>query len=135
MINNSDFSKRLKIVLEHYQLSASQFAEKIEVQRSSISHLLSGRNKPSLDFILKVLAAFDEIEFYWLINGKGSFPKKESLDDFPTTLFSNTPKPKEPSITRGVEQDKVNSIIKLGNEIDKIVVFYTNGTFKHYIKG
>ena len=58
MINDSEFSKRLKLVMEYYQLSASAFADKIGVQRSSISHLLSGRNKPSLDFVLKVIKEF-----------------------------------------------------------------------------
>ena len=55
MINNLDFAHRLNKVMDYYQLSAASFADKINVQRSSISHLLSGRNKPSLDFVLKVL--------------------------------------------------------------------------------
>ena len=50
------------------------FADKIGVQRSSISHILSGRNKPSLDFILKVTNEFTDVDIYWLLNGKGSFP-------------------------------------------------------------
>ena len=53
MINSKDFTDRLKKMMEHYQISASMFADKVGVQRSSISHILSGRNKPSLDFILK----------------------------------------------------------------------------------
>ena len=51
--------ERLKLILDYYNLSASSFADKIDVPRSSISHLLSGRNKPSLDFIIKVETAFD----------------------------------------------------------------------------
>ena len=57
--------------MDYYNESASSFAEKIGVQRSSISHILSGRNKPSLDFVLKVLSSFPEVELYWLLNGKG----------------------------------------------------------------
>ena len=49
-----DFTKKLKLLLENEGLTASKFAEKIGVQRSSVSHVLSGRNKPSLDFILKI---------------------------------------------------------------------------------
>ncbi|WP_370098658.1 helix-turn-helix domain-containing protein, partial [Xanthomarina gelatinilytica] len=71
MINNEEFSKRLQKVMDYYNESASSFAEKIGVQRSSISHILSGRNKPSLDFVLKVLSSFPEVELYWLLNGKG----------------------------------------------------------------
>jgi antitoxin component HigA of HigAB toxin-antitoxin module len=60
--------------LDYYGLNASAFADKIGVQRSSLSHLLSGRNKPSLDFI-KILDVFPDVDLYWMINGKGSFPK------------------------------------------------------------
>ena len=77
MINTDHFVKRLETIFEYYGLTASLFADKINVQRSSISHLLSGRNKPSLDFILKVIENFPEVELLWLLNGKGSFPKGE----------------------------------------------------------
>ena len=69
MINIDDFIKRLEIILDYYGLSASGFADKINVQRSSLSHLLSGRNKPSLDFILKIVAIFPEVDLYWILNG------------------------------------------------------------------
>ena len=82
MINNLDFAHRLNKVMDYYQLSAAAFADKINVQRSSISHLLSGRNKPSLDFVLKVLEEFTDVELYWLLNGKGSFPKKEDTGTY-----------------------------------------------------
>src|SRR5210317_2151913 len=74
MINNSEFAGRLRKIMEYHQLSASAFADAIGVQRSSISHLLSGRNKPSLDFVLKVVREFPEVNLYWLLNGKGNFP-------------------------------------------------------------
>ena len=77
MVNIDDFIKRLQIILDYYGLSASAFADRIDVQRSSISHLLSGRNKPSLDFILKVIEIFPEVDLYWILNGKGNFPKSE----------------------------------------------------------
>ncbi len=139
MINNSNFSKRLKKVLEYYQLSASQFAERINVQRSSISHLLSGRNKPSLDFVLKVLDNFKEVELYWLLYGKGSFPKNEKNDHFPTSLFSTgNESVTEKSESDNKEQqnqpyvDSTSKSFSFNDEIDKIVVFYKNGTFKQF---
>jgi transcriptional regulator with XRE-family HTH domain len=76
MVNIDDFVKRLESLLEYYNLNASSFADKIGVQRSSLSHLLSGRNKPSLDFILKILEVFPEVDLYWILNGKGTFPKQ-----------------------------------------------------------
>ena len=73
MVNTEQFGTRLQRILEYYDLSAASFADKIEVGRSSISHILSGRNKPSLDFFMKVVKNFPEVELYWLLNGKGSF--------------------------------------------------------------
>ena len=78
MVNSKDFIDRLKKVMEHEQLSASTFADKVGVQRSSISHILSGRNKPSLEFILKILSSFPDVELYWLLNGKGEFPSNQN---------------------------------------------------------
>ncbi len=116
MIHNIDFSNRLQNIMDYYQLSAAAFADKINVQRSSISHLLSGRNKPSLDFVLKVLDQFKEVELYWLLNGKGDFPKNKTTT---TALSSNFTK----------KEVIENSTTK---EIDKIIIFYKDGTFKGY---
>lgn len=66
-----DFSTRFTKVIEHSELSPAEFAEEIGVQRSSISHIISGRNKPSLDFITKIKTAFPEFEWNWLITGEG----------------------------------------------------------------
>ena len=113
-----DFAHRLNKVMDYYQLSAAAFADKINVQRSSISHLLSGRNKPSLDFVLKVLEEFKDVELYWLLNGKGSFPKKE---DATTTT---------PLLSDSAQILSQNSPTK---EIDSIIIFYNDGTFKNYV--
>ena len=78
MVNSEDFGKRLQKIMDEYELNATNFADEIDVGRSSISHILSGRNKPSLEFVMKVIEAFPEVELYWLLNGKGTFPKKKS---------------------------------------------------------
>ena len=63
--------ERLKLFLAMEGLSPSQFADKLGVQRSGVSHLLSGRNKPSFEFISKMLAAYPKINPDWLIMGTG----------------------------------------------------------------
>ena len=63
---------RITQILEDQQLSSSAFADTIGVQRSSISHVLSGRNKPSLEFILKTVRAFPAYSTDWLLFGKES---------------------------------------------------------------
>lgn len=119
MINSIDFTNRLKELMEHHQLSASTFADKVGVQRSSISHILSGRNKPSLDFILKVTSEFKDVDIHWLLNGLGVFPKieesqKKSVASTPS-LFNSE-----------------NNVAE--KKIQRIVVFYSDGTFDEYQK-
>ncbi len=121
MINTSDFAIRLQKIIDFYDESASSFAEKIGVQRSSISHILSGRNKPSLDFVLKILNAYPEVELYWLLNGKGQF-----LGEVNKTPIRETPTPdnKEKSILKPESSNNT--------EIEQIIIFYKDGSFKHY---
>jgi transcriptional regulator with XRE-family HTH domain len=64
MVNTENLLSVLKLYC-YYYLNASAFADKIGVQRSSLSHLLSGRNKPSLDFILKIVDVFPDVDLYW----------------------------------------------------------------------
>lgn len=118
MVNTSEFIDRLKKVMTFHHLTASLFADKIAVQRSSISHILSGRNKPSLDFILKVTTTFKDVDIYWLLNGKGSFPKSEVIKQATPT----------PSL---LSTESANNSNK---KIQRIVVFYSDGTFEEYIK-
>ena len=156
MVNTEDFIKRLEILLDYYGLNASSFADKIGVQRSSMSHLLSGRNKPSLDFILKILDVFPDVDLYWILNGKGTFPKNSEAiskieNMFKEDIKQNTPAPlisesipenlfseiKNTNPINALETKKVESqnIAKelFSSEIDKIVIFYKNGTFKSYV--
>lgn len=135
MVNSEKFSVRLQKLLEYYDLSAAAFADSIDVGRSSISHILSGRNKPSLDFVLKVVQTYPEVELYWLLNGKGSFPqgteneklseKKSVPPGVPVTdPFENI---SEKNVSSAIlqKQEKIK-------EIKKIVIFYSDGTFEAF---
>lgn len=160
MINTDDFVKRLETIFDYYGLTASSFADKINVQRSSISHLLSGRNKPSLDFILKVMERFPEVELLWLLNGKGNFPKGENPISENTSsspiqktedeinspdLFSNNvvaiENEKNPifeTISKNFSNMEVSgnpkNVLNENTDIEQIVVFYKDGTFKTYVQ-
>jgi len=70
-------NERISKVIEYSKLSSSEFADGIDVQRSSISHITSGRNKPSLEFIIKIKSRFPEILWDWLVNGDGEMLKSE----------------------------------------------------------
>jgi transcriptional regulator with XRE-family HTH domain len=150
MVNTDDFIKRLENILDYYSLSASGFADKIGVQRSSLSHLLSGRNKPSLDFILKIIEIFPEVDLYWILNGKGNFPKSDTISipeiekkvfaptpifdtEIKNDLFSEIEKP----ILENINLKNENIIsenykIPKNENVERIVIFYTNGTFSEY---
>lgn len=137
MLNIEEFSKRLQKVIDYHGESAASFAEKIGVQRSSISHILSGRNKPSLDFVMKVLTHFPEVELYWLLNGKGEFPKKEATKlesqekqlEKPNLFDNNiaaTNLPDAPTAKNSIKNTSVNK------NIERIVIFYSDGSFQNF---
>ena len=62
---------RINLIMQAKNINASQFADEINIQRSGMSHIMSGRNKPSLDFIMRVLKRYPEIDTNWLLFGKG----------------------------------------------------------------
>ncbi|MHC0445136.1 helix-turn-helix domain-containing protein [Flavobacterium sp. 3-218] len=149
MVNIDDFVKRLETVLDYYGLNASAFADKIGVQRSSMSHLLSGRNKPSLDFVMKILEVFPDVDLYWILIGRGNFPKTNEQENVEISkpsapilpiqnsdqnLFSTFEKneKEEKSETKKSSTPKNVNFDLEDDEIEKIVLFYKNGTFKAY---
>lgn len=154
MVNTEDFIKRLEYLLDYYSLSASSFADKIRVQRSSISHLLSGRNKPSLDFILKIIDVFPDVNLYWMLNGKGNFLKSDTTElpptspqieiqpenissenDFQSSLFDSEMSAPEIEIqeSKNTSQPISENISNSSNsDIYKIVIFYKDGTFRDF---
>lgn len=130
MLNDKEFIDRLQKILEEYDLTASAFAEKIDVGRSSISHILSGRNKPSLEFIMKINMVFPEIDLYWLLKGT---PQEQNRSMAPE-LFSGSlslPSSKALSTERKVEsQPKPEGADK--KEIERVIILYKDGRFKDY---
>lgn len=121
---------RLKVILEYYKLSPSGFADNLGVPRSSISHLLSGRNKPSLDFVLKLITKYPEVNLYWLLKGEGSFPSDTSMTASPTasTLFDSDEKTKKSSFS---ERTAATQTV-LNKKVMKVVLFYNDGTFQSF---
>jgi transcriptional regulator with XRE-family HTH domain len=112
------FAEKLKKIISKEGLSASKFAEKIGVQRSSVSHILSGRNKPSLDFVLKIYKSIENIDLEWLLSEN---TKNESHPEH-TPPYSSKIDP--------INQDGENTITE--KSIDRIVIFFNNGSFKTY---
>ncbi len=75
--NPKKMIERIQLIMKSRNISAAQFADEIGVQRSSVSHILTGRNNPSLDIILKILQRFPEINSEWILTGNGAMIKSE----------------------------------------------------------
>jgi transcriptional regulator with XRE-family HTH domain len=148
--------ERLIQFLQSEGINPTRFAERIGVQRSSISHILSGRNKPSFDFIIKFLDSFPSVNPDWLLRGKGlmyrsDFPVQPSLfdpvkavsKDVSEAGFIDNPSPLKDSdadpansnsaqSVRLIENERLINEISTEKKIEKIVIFYSDKTFSDY---
>jgi len=103
--------KRIKSLISVKNLTASQFADLLGVQRSNISHILSGRNKPSLDFVLKITEQFPTISIEWLINGKGEMFKNEKKIDSNSVTQLEFPE-------YDTQKEDISKPVKVENRLD-----------------
>ncbi|MEI6684262.1 MAG: helix-turn-helix transcriptional regulator [Bacteroidota bacterium] len=153
--------ERILELIKSKKLTPSQFADEIGIQRSGISHIISGRNKPSLEFVMKILKRFPDVGAEWLLYGtkvSGNAnptevhpviePVKTSISEFPAVETAKVQAPEKQSseeipLTLMEEQDsrEVKAEIKQarslkrdkpGRKIEKIVVFYDDRSFREY---
>ena len=80
---------RIKLIMENENLTSARFADKLNINRAVISHILNGRNNPSLDVVTKILSEMDYINPEWLIIGEGEIYKNGT---------GPKPMPKEPDL-------------------------------------
>ena len=136
MLNSKDFSKRLEKIIDFYGLTASALAEEIDFNRSTISHLVSGRNKPSLEFVMKLLQKFPELDMDWLVLGKGTFPSGAVSKAVENNSKHKplSPSTKSPDLfSEIIKGSDMNSAFKSNSQkIERIAIFFTDGTFKVY---
>ncbi|WP_108425585.1 helix-turn-helix domain-containing protein [Flagellimonas amoyensis] len=125
---DEEIISRIQAVIAHYGLSVSAFADEIGVQRSSISHLLSGRNKPSLDFVMKLVGAYPEVNLYWLLKGEGSFPESTSVKPESNQMVF----PKEKVADQPVEVPPPAKKEITPNAPHRVVLLFEDGTFQTY---
>ncbi len=130
--------ERLLKILKQYNLTSTRFADELGVQRSGISHILSGRNQPSYDFIVKLMKQYPEINPDWLIMGNGNMFRTAANEkiNIEPTLFSKIESNSiqqttlEPPVIS--EESKSTKVTDVTN-IQQIVIFYPDGTFKPYL--
>lgn len=136
---------RLAHIIRAKNLTATQFAEMMQIQPSNVSHLLSGRNKPSLDFLIKLKDVFPEYSFDWIILGK----KPITLSEKPQSIKEDTPNNDQIPIVESSSnfgnlfsipeksgQDDINTItetkIEQSKQVKQIVYIYDDNTFEIY---
>lgn len=129
--------ERIQKILQEYNISSTNLADKLNVQRSSISHILSGRNKPGFEFIHKLLKNYPEINARWLILGKGSMYINDNQPSLPFSDFTETTTPRESNIPSQPKTDsQINKSQKGNNEhqkkIKKIVILYYDHSFDEF---
>jgi len=142
-----ELKDRIIKFIESENITPSVFADKIGVQRSSISHILSGRNNPSYEFILKILNHYQNLNAEWLLTGTGDIYKTIPITNPKVNLFEHESNPSEkrlPEVKSATptseqsEQPSLQSIAEKGSEpeqnkrIDKIIIFYADKTFSQY---
>jgi transcriptional regulator with XRE-family HTH domain len=147
-------NERIKKLMETKNLSSTQFSDEIGIQRSSLSHILSGRNNPSLDFMLKIKSRFPEINLDWLLLGSGTMVEeklaekeiKQELVEEPGQkilpeigLFSETEKIPDQleenydQLAKSEDQPVYNrKITDKAKHAEKVIILYSDQTFSVY---
>ena len=109
-ICNMNINDRFTKILEYSGFTASEFADEIDVQRSSISHIISGRNKPSLEFIVKIKNRFPEINWDWIILGQGEMLQNNSALSTSESKINLEEENSSPDLFTLIDEDYKNEI-------------------------
>jgi transcriptional regulator with XRE-family HTH domain len=138
MLNTNKIVLRIEEVRSNHQLSAAGFASKIGVQRSAMSHILSGRNKPSLEFLMKIYEAFDEVGLDWLLLGTISTPTpKQDQNSSPSFVTAEAPpsiSQKTVSISKTTEiQNPFSNQSEESESPKEIIYLYNDGSFERFV--
>lgn len=142
--------ERLLEFLKTENKSSAQLAEEIGVQPSGISHIISGRNNPSLDFVLKMLEKYQFLSTDWLLFGKGNMYKDIKMQTLFDEKFSDNGESdakllinesgKSEIEFQDVQKDDLKSDSAFPTKsrtlaVEKIVWFYDNNSFEEYYPG
>lgn len=129
-----DLIERFRYIMKLKDLSASAFADEIGVQRSSVSHILSGRNKPSLEFIQKVISKYPKVDAAWLINGTSASHIKDKISIKANSNDGSEAISEDLTDKKQVDQKKTegNVLKKPNKSIEKVLVFYSDKTFEEF---
>ena len=124
----TNVSERIKSILTHYGINSGEFATKLNIQKSSVSHLLSGRNRPSFVFLSKFVRVFPEIDIRWLLTGEGDMlinSIDKTVADKPNDIEVQIKQKKETPLQNVLSSDNATDV-----QIKSIIVIYDDDKFK-----
>ena len=126
MLNNKEVVARINIIREEKGVTAAALAEKIGVQRSSFSHLISGRNKPSLDLLVRLHEAYPEYSLDWLVFGTSTPPSSDRFVavDKGVLLPPYVPPTHKQKVTQ--ENPRISS------KVVGTILLFEDGSFEHF---
>ena len=137
--NRDTMKDRIAHIMRAKNLKASDFATLLGIQPSGISHILSGRNQPSLDFVKKIKETFPEYNLEWIIFGSGPMTTSEPFQMKPTSASDLQPdllpidEPALPSNnSEELFQPSSTPAKSSPNAIRSLVILYEDGTFETY---
>jgi transcriptional regulator with XRE-family HTH domain len=141
-MENDEMKDRIAHIIRAKNLTAAEFAVRLGIQPSNISHLLSGRNNPSLDFVRKLKETFPEYNLDWIVLGKGPITVSEPLvvTSPPTEINltdpqeqENTPNPSAED-SSSVEKDPIlfeeSPISTSPSSLKQLILVYPDNTFE-----
>ena len=134
--------ERITALIEALSMSRSDFALKIGVQRSNITHVLDGRNKPGMDFMEKVLKAFPDLRTDWLMRGEGNMFNAPTMKSLFSDVNTGKSEPVYPEIKPVSNEPEKISTVSISDiisreslkekKIEKLIILYSDKTFETY---
>ena len=139
-----DLTDKIKQIQISKKLSPSIFADEIGVQRASISHILAGRNKPSLDIVQKIVKRFPDLGLNWILDDEILPEIKQDTSGYKSesyqakkTLKEATSTPRELSKEATLDITPIHATLsaiktdeKPERKVERIMLFYSDGTFQ-----
>ena len=122
---------RVLQVMQSEGMNAKQFCQEVGISQGTLSNIMGGRNKPSLDVMQAILRRFRAVSCDWLIMGVGSMYVTGAREEGVLPLFDNDKQEETASVVNEViEEKKPNMAVAASRTVSKIMVFYSDGTFE-----
>lgn len=127
--------QRLEQFLAAENISRAQFADSINVARAGISHILSGRNNPSYEFIVNAMAAYPQLNIEWLLRGSGKMYKNDSGNIFESAAEYEPSAPASAPLSSPQTPEQTGSVLgafSSNRKAKRVIVFYDDNTYEEF---